>query len=126
MHVEVLREASDTRPLSLKNTDNKILAATINHAIIVPIAAATHHSQRGIVPRGQLLQNVVDRDTEAHHAGMIAHDANASHDPRAHHDPPILDNRCLLAIQDLFDFAATFPSIARAWIASMQGWESVC
>ena len=61
-HEEIIREAHDTRPLSLKNTDNKIVTAVVNQAIIRSVSNGTHPSQRGFVPGRQLLQNVVDLD----------------------------------------------------------------
>ena len=48
--IEVLRQAGDTRPLGLKNMDNKIIAAVFNHALKAPLVSSTSGLQRGFVP----------------------------------------------------------------------------
>ena len=58
--VQIIREPLDTRPLSLKNADNKICAAVVNRSIAPVIKSGTHSTQNGCVPGRQLLQNVVD------------------------------------------------------------------
>ncbi len=62
---EVIRNEMDARPLSLKNTDNKIITG----AHVVPFRAFaknhTHKYQRGFVPGRNFLGNVVDLDAAA-------------------------------------------------------------
>ncbi len=111
-HMEVVREAVDTRPLSLKNSDNKTITACINHASIHTVAQGTHHSQRGFVPGRQLLQNVVDLDYHARHVGLMVHGHNAAAVPTIGLDSPLFR----LALLAFFDFATAFPSVAHAWL----------
>ena len=66
---EVVREAADTRPLSLKNADNKIVTAAINYSISLTLQSEAHESQNGFVRKSQLVQNPVDIDSEARIAG---------------------------------------------------------
>ena len=61
--VEVIREASVTRPLNIKNTDNKTVAGVINNKWKPIIKHNIVSTQRGFVPDRQLVQNVVDLDT---------------------------------------------------------------
>ena len=63
--VEVVRDVFDTRPLSLKNSDNKVCTAAINFSVSLTVQSEAHISQNGFVKDRQLLQNPVDIDTEA-------------------------------------------------------------
>ena len=50
---KVTRAAEDTRPLSLKHTDNKICAATMNNKVAAPLTGWANKSQRGFVKERQ-------------------------------------------------------------------------
>ena len=58
----VFRHPSETRPLTLKNVDNKIIAGLINWCISPVVKACAIFMQRGFVGDRQLLQNAVDLD----------------------------------------------------------------
>ena len=49
---EVVRAPEDTRPLGLKNTDNKIVAGTLVHTFRASMQKSTHRTQRGPQPSG--------------------------------------------------------------------------
>ena len=57
-HVQVVREAGDNRPLSLKNSDGKIGTAAVNSTLVPVLKQGAHKSQNGFVKGRQLLQNV--------------------------------------------------------------------
>ena len=73
---QVTRAAEDTRPLNLKNTDNKSLAGVINTKLSRPIAAWSEKAQRGFVKGRQGLDNIVDVDIQARIADFLAHSSD--------------------------------------------------
>ncbi len=87
----------ETRPLTVKNSDNKTIASAWLFKLQLPYAARVSKAQNGSVPERQFLQNVVDLDTHARIHGMP--------DP-AHHLP------CFL----FWDMAAAFPSVSHDWL----------
>ena len=93
---EVRREPDATRPLSLKNTDNKILCAVANARLRSTMTACASPIQRGFIPHRNFLDNIVDLDS---HSRMLAVD------PLAH-----------LPVCALFDFGAAFPSVGHTWL----------
>ena len=93
----VTRSPEDTRPLNLKNCDNKSHAGVINNKLKRPAAAITHHSQRGFVKHRQGLDNVADVDTQARIVDLVSYALGI---------PAIV----------LFDYAAAFPSVAHAYL----------
>ena len=95
----VVREPCDTRPLSLKNTDNKVVCSVINHKMRLPLSTHACSIQGGFVPGRQLVANVVDLDAFGRIHGM----QSTPHDP---------------SLFTFFDFAAAFPSLSHQWIAS--------
>ena len=97
------RAADDTRPLSLKNSDNKTICSVMNRKSKKTISASTCHLQRGFVLGRQLVGNVMDLDTCARICGM---DALA----------PIAKVKFICPLLALFDFAAAFPSVAHEWL----------
>ena len=99
----VKRAASDTRPLSCKNCDNKTLAGCVNAAMTPSIAKHADDQQEGFVRGRQGLNNVVTIDCLSRVA-----DAKAA----AGDNLPIEFTPLLL----LFDFAAAFPSLAHEFI----------
>jgi len=92
----VSRAPADTRPLALKNSDNKVIAGAYNWAVRRQVSKKANHLQRGFIVDRQLLDNVIDLDSHARIAGMLHPD-----------DFPAVA---------LFDFAAAFPSLAHKWI----------
>jgi len=94
----VIRSPEDTRPLSLKNSDNKVCTSIINRRLSIAAAEWAHKAQRGFVVGRQGLQNIVDIDTKARIADMVANISKS------------------LPLLVLFDFAAAFPSVAHAWL----------
>ena len=107
--VEVVREGTDMRPLSLKNTDNKINVSTVNRTLRPVIQEGTHETQNGFVPERQLIQNAVDIDTHGRVFAMKAQHHNMS---ASHH----CSQSMLLAIYAFFYFCVAFPSVAHEWM----------
>jgi hypothetical protein len=99
----VKRGAADTRPLSLKNTDNKSLAGTVNAQLAEPISNWADEVQEGFVRGRQALNNVCTVDAHSRALDAIAHSAAKLSISQA---PLLL----------LFDLAAAFPSIAHSFI----------
>ena len=87
----VARTAEDTRPLSASNTDCKIIAAAGNEPLRRSLPTWARDEQRGFVMTRQLIDNVIDVDTDCR---------IASHCCRTG------------AVLALFDYAAAFPSVA--------------
>ena len=71
------REPGDTRPLSLKNTDNKTIAGVYNHKLRVPIAKSANKCQNGFVFGRQFLSNVIQLDARARSPSLVASPRNA-------------------------------------------------
>ena len=99
----VKRAASDTRPLSCKNCDNKILAGCVNHVMTPLIAKHADDQQEGFVKGRQGLNNVITVDCHSRAVDAAA----VSLGPSQVESMPLLL---------LFDFAAAFPSLAHAFI----------
>ena len=93
----VTREATDTRPISLKNSDNKVVCAAINHKLRHALTANISPIQRGFVPNRQLVANVADLDAFARVHAMASDRRDQS-------------------VLVLWDFAAAFPSVAHLWM----------
>ena len=68
----VSRFPSETRPLTLKNDDNKIIAATLNQSAKSVLKQGACWIQRGFVPARQLVDNVVDVDSAARLYSLLA------------------------------------------------------
>ena len=102
-----VREAFQTRPLGLKNTDNKIITAVCTQQLRGAMQLSTHRTQNGFVPERQLAVNVVDLDAAARISSLHASD----HNTFAH-----LDRYRHISILAFFDFAAAFPSLFHKWI----------
>ena len=60
--VEVRRESNECRPLSLKNSCNKIVGASLNNSVRSAMKKSTHKPQNGFTPSRQLGQNQIDLD----------------------------------------------------------------
>ena len=61
----VKRSAENTRPLGLKNTDNKTIAAAVNHAVAGAITQWADLKQNGFICERQGLNNIIDIDARA-------------------------------------------------------------
>ena len=83
-------EAGDVRPLSLVNTDNRLMANAVRLRVEPILAEAISPAQRGFLPGRSLLQNVVEMDGSMRAASLQHEHAAAV----------------------FFDFAAAFPSLA--------------
>jgi len=101
-HMGINREPENTRPLNLKNTDNKIVTGAVMDGYRRAMKISTHRNQRGFVPDRHLIENVIDLDS----ASRIFAFQNSSH-PRLSKFPAILA---------FWDFAAAFPSVFHKFI----------
>ena len=101
--LSVNRTADCTRPLGLKNTDNKILSGVTNSAITPAITDSAHGSQNGFVAGRQGINNVVTLDAQSRIADLKAN----AQVPLQLPDIPLLT---------LYDFCAAFPSIVHNYI----------
>ena len=99
----VNRTGDCTRPLGLKNTDNKSVAGAVNYTISPTIAKAADTSQNGFTKGRQGVDNVVTLDAQARIQDHIA---------GAKDHLPISQ----IPIMPLYDFAAAFPSIAHEFM----------
>ena len=86
--------AESTRPLSITNTDNRIIASSYRLRWEPLIAPAICDDQRGFIQGRSMLRNII----EVEHAAMIAS----------------LEERDAAIV--LFDFASAFPSVARKYL----------
>ena len=95
--VKVIRAPEDTRPLSLKTSDNKTITSVVNNRL-AGVCTLANASQRGFVRGRQGFLNITDVDTCARILDML-HSAGL-----------------LWPIIVLFDFAAAFPSISHTYL----------
>lgn len=103
---EVIRKAQDTRPISLKNSDNK----TVTGALVSPFQSFakkhTHRNQNGFVHGRFFLRNVLDLDSASRIFSM--HWLNQRYD--------VATCPGLIPLLAFYDCAVAFPSIAHPWI----------
>ena len=97
--LSIVRDPCNTRPLSLKSCDNKVICAVVNFALRTQLATHACPVQRGSIPGGQLVSNVVGLDVYGPIDGVQPVDS----------DPSLIS---------LCDFAAAFPSMSQTWIAA--------
>jgi hypothetical protein len=130
--IEVIRAPEETRPLGLKNSDNKTIAGVINNCSKPMLSRSACHLQRGFVPQRQLVHNVLDVDTAARIFGAAGHhEFGENESAQDFSSPPAgklqvasakgKDHHTLLRpslcpVIALFDYAAAFPSVIHAWI----------
>ena len=93
----IVRNVADTRILSFKNTDNKLICSSMNYISKPVLSHGISYLQRGFIPGRQLICNVLDLDTYSHIHAMMS-------------------NLASLPILVFFDFAAAFPSISHTWL----------
>ena len=102
---EISRNPGDTRPLFLKNTDNKTLCSIYNNMCRKMLSAGNTELQRGFVPGRQFLGNVVELDSMSRIYGMRNYNSEL-HSPSCSQ----VSSCCF------WDFAAAFPSVAPQWV----------
>jgi endonuclease/exonuclease/phosphatase family metal-dependent hydrolase len=95
---EKIHGASSTRPLSIVDAANRIVAAIMCAALERCVAARISNMQRGFVPGRQMLLNLIDVDTAAQKISV----------------------RSSRGAIVLFDFRAAFPSMNHAFM-----WETL-
>ena len=104
--VEVFRSAKETRPISLKNSDNKFIVGAAVRKLAPEAKTKTHESQRGFVSGRNFLNNVLDLDSIARILSMYYIHKGG--------DPNLDISK--IPILAFFDFETAFPSVAHAWI----------
>ena len=92
------REPSDTRPLSLKNSDVKICTSAVNGRIKTKVKSVAHKDQRGFISGRQLLSNILLIDSKMRMHGLVP---PVGHE--AIHEQPA---------GAFFDFSAASPSVS--------------
>lgn len=95
----MVRTAGNLRPLLLKNTDSKAIAAALARGMRKLQAAHVHATQRGFIAGREMSRNVLELDTYA----------RAMHSTIPGGDLPVLL---------LCDMATAFPSVNRHWLAA--------
>ena len=98
----LVRLPSETRPLALKNSDNKVVCAVANQRIKLPLARAARSAQRGFIAGRNFCTNALEMDSYARCLSVA---------PQAMQDQPAML---------LFDFGSAFPSLR--W--SCGSWRS--
>lgn len=114
------RQADETRPLSLKNTDNKIVCGVTNYGIRGVLMRSTTRWQRGFVPRRQIVDSIADI-----HVGGRLFAMQASDECGVCNAPWLatLGPVCRMLIMVFFDSAAAFPSLHREWMFKCMRWR---
>jgi len=111
----IFRHPSETRPLTLKQGDNKLVACVLNYCITPAITAGAIDSQRGFIHSRQLAQNVVDLDFYGRlHALQCYRDQQIP--SLEMFSIPTVGTVGSIPLVVLFDFASAFPSVAHAWL----------
>jgi len=102
--VEVIREPLQTRPLSLKNSDNKLIVASNVKSLEPQYQLITHKTQNGFVAGRNFLNNILDLDSAGRIFSMVYESECENSNPS---NIPILG---------AFDYEAAFPSVIHGWI----------
>jgi hypothetical protein len=128
---EILREACDTRPLGMKNCDNKTVAGVYNAACKRTLSASANRLQRGFIAGRQIIQNVMNMDTHARifgrrgHCDFVVAESNGAlpllpgeggRIASKMHGMATLPLELLCPLLAFFDFAAAFPSVLHSWL----------
>ena len=95
----VVIQANDARPLGLKNTDVKTIAAVVNSKVKKRVAETLCEVQQGFLMERNFVNNVIKADAWSRTYALRA----------VFHLPLLV----------LFDFAAAFPSIAHDWLITV-------
>ena len=86
--------ASDTRPLNIVNSDNRILANAVRKCIEPILERFISHHQRGFLPGRSMLANIIDIDHESTRVSLLH------------------DHGCALH----FEFSEAFPSLSHTFL----------
>ena len=103
---EVVRAFEDTRPLSMKNIDNKNITLANVLALEPSYKQIINKSQNGFVPGRNIVNNPIDIDAAARIYSCKFEGAEECMKLLAKNYPII----------GAFDFGAAFPSISQQWI----------
>jgi hypothetical protein len=93
---EIVRSPDSTRPLGLKNTDNKAIAACTNSSIKHAVARDACELQRGFIHGRNFVNNIIELDAFG----------------RAYAADPSL----FFALMAFFDFGSAFPSLIHEFL----------
>ena len=93
----VVVRPGETRPLALKNSDNKLVCSCWLRKLRAAVSVHACPLQRGFIPGRTFVQNVVDLDAAARQFGLQMGAAK-------------------LPSLACFDFAAAFPSLSHSWL----------
>jgi len=95
-HVEVVRSPDSVRPLSLKNSDNKIICGVLNDKLSAPINQGACSLQRGFIKGRNFVNNIIDLDA---HARAYATDTEVN-----------------FPVMAMYDYGAAFPSLSQDFL----------
>lgn len=93
----IVRSVDQTRPISLGNSDRKIVAAINNNPMKLALAETAFHTQLGFIAERQLVANLADWE---HYCRLIGTTSSLEQEP----------------VGFLADLRAAFPSVAHAWL----------
>jgi len=103
---EIVRAPVDTRPLSLKNCDNKLVVAANVSALEPQYNRITHKTQNGFVSGRNFLKNILDIDASGRIYSTKYEGSNDN----------VKNRVCNIPITGAFDYEAAFPSVIHRWI----------
>ena len=119
----VERLPSETRPLTMKNTDNKLIAAAVTYASIPTFKDTVNCIQQGFVPGRNFVGNVVQLDFESRvNALRCLNDRNVAN-PECMFPPPQFGGQhCLLCfVRFCCRLPLCAPSLAPLGLAGHSG-----
>lgn len=93
---EVVRSPESTRPLGLKNSDNKLIAAVTNGSLKRGVSGGACEVQRGFIQGRNFVNNIIELDAWSRaYAGVVS---------------------LFFPLLACFDFGSAFPSLIHAWL----------
>ena len=106
----VKRSAENNRPLRLKNTDNKAIAAAINYAIARVVTKWADTQENGFVCGRQGLDNIIDIDARARSSDINAIAAYSKTNPQKRKNLPS-EHKLISQLPPIiiFDFLCCIP-----------------
>ena len=112
----VVRPPDETRPLNLKNCDNKTCTGVINEILSDELPRWACKEQRGFVRYRQGLDNIIGMDTSARVLDFQCSEVLG--DPLTSSDSScdLMARTFQIAFLVLFDFKTAFPSVAYAYL----------
>jgi len=105
----------ETRPLSLKQGDNKHAASTLNFCISPSVSHGAIDTQRGFIHGRQLVQNVLDLDFHLRAMAFGFRQDHSVHSPGTI-EVPTIGIAATIPLGVLYDFASAFPSVGHEWL----------